>query len=547
MGSVAYSEQSASYNYTGDDETIALSSLSNNGNASSNFSQLEDQFNKLQNDILIQGRQVEKFIQQHQKKHQNSESFKALQSLFCLFKTELQYNLSLRKALIQEKTENKGYKDMYNKSNDKIKSFLAQLNRVGGVDFRSMDHAEKFILSQIKSSKKFTEQKGALKNLHNENQQLKQSLKDMETHIEIIQAQNSLEIAELRSKKELAEENIKQLQSSLYFTSKAEGEAQFSAQQKQKQLDEINQDFRTRQDNFTREMTEKQVRLKELSDKYSILQLENARLKTELDEIKENRGEYEQKLRDTATSMTLISNKCQEALRETEKALEEKTLLCRQYKKERNTLAKALNDQKVIHNASLEQLDVLQSKVNRLESKYRRSVSQMNRYNNKDFQIDEMKRENSNLISENLRIQNQLKYYSEHTRNLENDNNTLTSTLKRLKQDVDNIRQQIRNRSEPQSTISNRSITNLIDAFIKLRDGLNLDKNWSPARVVNYILDNFHHTSRHIPEDPLDNESIVSRYSERSIVSGGASTLQAQIDSLQNEVESLRSEVNRYT
>ena len=102
----------------------------------SSFARTEGQLNQVQNEILQQGKDIEKFIEEHNRNHKPSSVFKTLETLFQLFKSELSMNLALRRGLLQAKERNEALTEQVAKQTAEIESFLAifRANVNGDVD-----------------------------------------------------------------------------------------------------------------------------------------------------------------------------------------------------------------------------------------------------------------------------------------------------------------------------------------------------------------------------------------------------------------------------
>lgn len=124
----------------------------------SSFARTEGQLNQVQNEILQQGKDIEKFIEEHNRNHKPSSVFKTLETLFQLFKSELSMNLALRRGLLQAKERNEALTEQTNKQSAEIQTFLKTFTENLHVEVDNLSAACEHIIG--------------MKNLQEENQQL---------------------------------------------------------------------------------------------------------------------------------------------------------------------------------------------------------------------------------------------------------------------------------------------------------------------------------------------------------------------------------------
>ena len=130
-----------------------------------------------------------------------------------------------------------------------------------------------------------------------------------------------------------------------------------------------------------------------------------------------------------------------DALQKTQNELLNKTNQMKHLKKERNALVKCVNEQKIIHDASVQKIDELQEKLNKIELKYKsickqnnircqRRVNQNASYNARFDQVD------GRLEEENRRLQNELRDAYSNIRKLEAENSKLFREVDDLQNDL---------------------------------------------------------------------------------------------------------------
>lgn len=157
----------------------------------SSFARTEGQLNQVQNEILQQGKDIEKFIEEHNRNHKPSSVFKTLETLFQLFKSELSMNLALRRGLLQAKERNEALTEQTNKQSAEIQSFLNTFTENLHVEVDSLSAACEHIIG--------------MKNLQEENQQL-QVVSKRYTRLRAIHAKLKAEKAGLTEELETLKE-----------------------------------------------------------------------------------------------------------------------------------------------------------------------------------------------------------------------------------------------------------------------------------------------------------------------------------------------------
>ena len=140
-------------------------------------SMLSSSVPRVQKKIEQQSRLVEEFLCKHQSQQRDPEAYKLLESLFTLFKTELNMNTELRNAIINEKNHRR--RSELDTSNMYV--FFKELSRLSGEDVSSFGDAVQVFISLKQKHL------GKRKHFSKESQQLKEENIVLHSKIEILQ------------------------------------------------------------------------------------------------------------------------------------------------------------------------------------------------------------------------------------------------------------------------------------------------------------------------------------------------------------------------
>lgn len=176
----------------------ATESLSQSDDLLSSSPSAQDLF-KLQKEILEQSHSIEEYIKSHQKNSGNNynESISVLESLLSLFKLEVSMNLSLRKAIVNERK----IRTKYENEVQNIEAFFQEFGRVtsGSKDSPSKINCFEDIFNYVISSNdKYIKSKKKMKSTISDQQEqingLQQTLNEKEEEIQnFVQNQNEYE------------------------------------------------------------------------------------------------------------------------------------------------------------------------------------------------------------------------------------------------------------------------------------------------------------------------------------------------------------------
>ena len=292
-----------------DCETESLFSLAESGAASScNATEIS----QLQNEILKQSRQIQKFIQSNESAHGNDSSFVVLKSLFALFKSELSVNLALRKHLVDEKKLSESMEEQ-------IEVFFSELREIG---YEAEDFAGVLALLKKQSSRmrKLTKVAKQLNEETRRNDEMRLEEADRSVQIATLNAQLD------QANTEIAVANKQNRELSLQIEA-----ASAERQRIEESVDKFAQEMRALQERIStveQEKTQMAAKFAEKRDKMN-LRMQDAGEKVELltKQISELRAIHEQEVADVRRK---CKAKVKEALRsrkdlqsETQKTVDE--------------------------------------------------------------------------------------------------------------------------------------------------------------------------------------------------------------------------------
>ena len=545
MENGSYSDGNQSYSYESEVKN-SYSSFSYETIGTSTCNQTEEQLINLQTEILQQVRQIDNYVNtKNQSPKKKSQSFFALQHLYSLFKQELQLNFSIRRALIQEKQFNEQATIQCAAAKNQINHFLAKVSKQTGIDFTSLKQVTDH-LSDLFTVRK---QKGRIVTKQSDNVKLLMQIEKLKASIEEIEAQKAVEIAEMQARIDIETSKSEELKAKLNDLQYNRSETMQSVyMNKQKEFEQLQEQFQQIQARNMKEISDTRVLLSEKINTANKLEQDVSNLKRDLQMVTRERDE----LRGNAANFESIQQ-VRESLRKVEKELQLKKAENKKLRKERNALIKCINEQKVIHDASIRRIDELQEKLLKIESKYKkiahRKRSQSVNFNyqsKRNYIRGKFDSIDPSVQSENRNMQNQLVRALSDVRKLEDENSSLMQRINSLQRELSFGRNDYQ---------SNYERYGIIDAFNTLRNGLGLGLQATPEMVVQFILKTLNRNvndNHEIPQNDRynsNNSSIGQSFSEVSYGSQSTATneLQAQIDSLQNEVLSLKGEVTKYT
>jgi len=146
---------------------------------------------QLQEDILHQSLEIEKFLKSIENKGENQQS-KALKYLFSLFKSELSVNLKLRKLLVQERNESHSIKEVNNK-------VITAIKKIGVEGIVSIDDIVPTIEELQKGFSKYIEFQKAFRRETKKFRELQTSFQNLENSNQILRADLEMQIATLQA------------------------------------------------------------------------------------------------------------------------------------------------------------------------------------------------------------------------------------------------------------------------------------------------------------------------------------------------------------
>lgn len=189
--------------------TFESSTLTHSWSDSEESSSISEvQVSQLQNEILHQSKDIEKFIQ-NSGRDDESDSLTVLKSLFILFKSELSINLKLRTLLVDERKKN-------TKLANETKLFFHQLYNDGFTELTDFKSILEFLINH--QNDVITLQQSAKKAIKKEKKIAKQVIRkyaefenENKTQVSLIQEKDSL-LTEQTQKIKCLEDSIESLQ-----------------------------------------------------------------------------------------------------------------------------------------------------------------------------------------------------------------------------------------------------------------------------------------------------------------------------------------------
>ena len=286
------------------------------------------QLNDIQGEILTKSKQIEDFIKKMKKIKGKSDSFQFLETLFALFKSEVQVNISLRQAILKQQQE---YKDEITnlKQNLNPQPFFDELSRISQRDICDFNCALD-LFSEISTI------------FLNAKEKLKNKLKDAKSDNEKL----------IQYGKEM-QDNYEQLENQM----QDQNNIQFELQQKLEEANNYNNSLNSRINELTKENEELKRNTEEskktLQNKVDYLSKTLQALRTELNEVTEQLQTHQLQLAYETSQTEEATNKLNNEKSENEKlilALEklakkekEKKKIISELKKENNRLQNIAN------------------------------------------------------------------------------------------------------------------------------------------------------------------------------------------------------------
>ncbi|OHT04117.1 hypothetical protein TRFO_06420 [Tritrichomonas foetus] len=153
------------------------SNFSSSGQLNALHHTFSDDYEDTQAIILQRGQLVEHFIKSHKDDRDKTVCFDLLTTLFSLFKSEFATNLSLRKALVENKEMVNNYRFYQKEIRDFLNSIQAQFPKLK--TFEQIITASNGLFSSMKKNSSFHETKLLLKDLVEEENNLKNRKKEI--------------------------------------------------------------------------------------------------------------------------------------------------------------------------------------------------------------------------------------------------------------------------------------------------------------------------------------------------------------------------------
>lgn len=456
----------------------------------------------IQNQILSQSQNIERFISKNKSKSNKSEAFLLLESLFSLFKSEAKMNNSLRAAFIEERRQRI---DAQQKTAD-IEDFFKEFSRITCTPCDSFENVYDFV---IEKSKRYV----------NSKKQLKGNLSEYQAYINKLENQIALrdsDISNLTKQNQGLENQISKLKQKLNSANDQITSLEYD-------INEVNHKYSTLQSAFQEHkqtLTCEQSTNREMIAKYQeeihqvqkqsitkITKLEGTlaknadtikRLNQDLSDVTEQLqaseiqiSSLQSKIEYLQSEAEDLNGKNQEIQSEKQKIIAKNHEICQHAHDLECQLAKAQD-----------QFEILKDKMQEKHNKYMARIKSMKAQNK--IKLDNLSEEiSSSLISkiqnaeaqvqeksnEITTIQSQLKLADSTIESLQNQLTQAGKKKKKYSQVAEDLKienERLRNIMREQ-TSSAKVTENVLTEFRHLQDLLDLDPNTSPHQVVEAV------------------------------------------------------------
>lgn len=381
--------------------------------SSSHYSQIENEVKNIQDAILKQGQEVEQFIKQREKQKEkiSTAEFSYLQALFELFKSEIKMNLSLRSALMTEKSKVSTLYSSYTESDSNLKAFLDFFSQQVGKKIQDLTSAAQTIMDLNQKSVS----QDQLKQLQQDNKNFYQQLTEMKKSFDISQAQNTLELAKYVSMAESAQSLSTELN---------DVKLQYSALQEQNnQLQKSCSKLQEENDHLHISLSKTQYDNDQLQITITSLQNENDQIKREVSRSEEIINDQNKKISEYENVLIAARKKLNEQQKQSKKENDETEMARKKIGELRD---------KVCH---LEEYQ--QQLINQIQSQ---SMAETKKSKNHaavlQTQLKKMENRSSQMASENERLRVQLRQSLRQIQQLEEENSRLQVQLEENKYNV---------------------------------------------------------------------------------------------------------------
>lgn len=324
----------------------------------------------LQNEILKQSQQIEKFIQADEE-HEGDSSFVVLKSLFALFKSELSVNLTLRRLLVEEK---KSTETM----SQQIEEFFAEMQSLGFENINDFGEVIKLIQKQATKVRKFRKLAKHFEAAVEQNSELTSAVDTMRVE----EADKAMQIASLTARLDQSTRSNKEMtqkieESNLEREKIEQSLDQLTNEMKalQARINEMEQEKTFMTSKFTGKKDKMKQKMADASEKVKLLQeqIENLKVIHE-QEVAEVKNKYKTKMNDLLQQRKEFQSESQKTIEQMKATLEAAMSGLREDKKRETEELKTehvteLEDVKERYEEKLEKLtEQFQAEIGKLNS-----------------------------------------------------------------------------------------------------------------------------------------------------------------------------------
>ncbi|OHT05344.1 hypothetical protein TRFO_05921 [Tritrichomonas foetus] len=493
----------------------------NNTLSSSIESMSDNEFNMMQNEILISGQKLEPLINAYAKNHKLSNSFLPIQNLFDLFKRELKMNLILRQNLIKERNKIQSISQTLKLEESQKQAFFDKISHYLPEVLSNYEEATEYIIKNsklFKQSNKFEKKKNEIyqivDSLKEENQRLIHEKEQIKESFEFEESQRLLEMTQLLSTNEvLTEKNsafihqidqlhekcgkyeamlktkdsmIEELKNKIDHkkrknsTLKKENNELKSTknsqindlQAKMKMSKTINDDLTSQNLELKTQLDESSEKLQKANNELSQLRIKIKKIELIEDDysnIKKKNQELKKKLANNEENEAKCE-KYEEIIHESKDSIINLRKKCRHFRLLSKELASQLEQQKNDQEASKDMILKLKARINNLDDLHQQAVNEIQSQhllqseatNNKLLTLEEkfhsIQKNYRFCAAENKRLVFQLREVSSDINRLESENAKLQTKVERLERDLSDS-QDIASIGNPANFTENDSAT----------------------------------------------------------------------------------------
>lgn len=519
--------------------------------SSSSFSHACGEISMIEDEIEEQTKQIQVFIQEHNKKHNKSETHMMLEKLYDLFVTESRLNFIYRRDIINNKHKNAKHLQKNQAFSQNYKQFIEEMQGLTGRKFDDVDELNEFLSKQHELYSQVTMTTNALiqmTQLQNHYSELigttKGKISFLKQRIEEYQAQNTIESAEIISKIENSSQLIQKYKSQMldlqvdkadyqFKMNKVKEKSDIYQKQIQSQMNEFQQtisDFRALNSVRVIEKNEIKQQVKELAMKRNLIENELKIFETAYDSALQEQANIMSKLEDEQKSSITQIGEIKRSLKNINNALNKVNSQKAIFELNYNDLKTQYEKKNKMINELVSKTSNLQIQSTEIFQKLRdlqTNEKLMNQEKTGMSETDMIEKSNYLLMIENAKLESQIRVKISEINQLESKNQSYASKIQSLRQEIIEINQIVKMSSQKEQHQED-VIKSVFKDFETLKQGLKFNHNVSPSEVAEYIIKNF------AQEQSSDAETVYSKNEETNY----------QLISLHKELDELNLELD---